>query len=102
MVKNLTPIVIWNNNAITFLKKALDRINEHSPQNAENVKAGIMKIVDSLPEHPEKFPQDIFKRNNDGSHRAFEKFSLRITYKISPKQIMILRIRYVKQEPKLY
>jgi plasmid stabilization system protein ParE len=102
VVKNPAPLIIWNNNAIKFLKKALDRIKEDSPQNAENVRTGIMKIVDNLPDHPEKFPKDIFKNNNDGTYRAFEKFSFRIAYKISPKQIKILRVRYVKQEPKSY
>lgn len=100
MVKNLTPIVVWNNNAIKYFKKAIDRIKEDSLQNAEEVKTGIMKVVDSLIDHPEKFPKDVFKINNDGSYRALEKFSLRITYKVTPLEINILRVRHVKREPK--
>lgn len=61
-----------------------------------------MKIVDSLPGHPEKYPPDKFKKSNPGNYRAFEKYSYRIAYKHTSEEIRILRVRHVKQEPKEY
>ncbi|WP_369427811.1 type II toxin-antitoxin system RelE/ParE family toxin [Membranihabitans maritimus] len=55
-----------------------------------------------MADHPGKYPPDKFKTDNDGSYRAFEKFSYRVAYKIKEKEIAILRIRHVKQEPKEY
>ena len=83
MVSKSTQVVVWNNHAIKFFRQALNRIKEDSPQNAEMVKEGIAKAVDSLANHPERHPLDVFKSNNDESYRAFEKFSFRIAYRIT-------------------
>jgi plasmid stabilization system protein ParE len=101
-VSKPTLKIVWNNHAINFLRRAIERIKEDSPQNAVMVKEGIAKAVDSLINHPERHPMDMFKSNNDGSYRAFEKFSFRIAYRITETQILILRVRHVKQEPKNY
>jgi plasmid stabilization system protein ParE len=77
-------------------------IKEDSFINAEKVKEGITKIVDNLLNHPEKHPIDKFKKNNQGNYRAFEKYSYRVAYKITENEIIILRFRHVKQEPKNY
>jgi plasmid stabilization system protein ParE len=74
--------------------------NQYS--NAERVTTGIVKIIDGLIDHPEKYPPDKFKKDNPGNYRAFEKYSYRIAYKHTDKEIRILRIRHVKQEPKEY
>ncbi len=101
MVKNL-PAIIWNRRASIYFKKAYEKIKEESPINAEKVREGIVKIVESLSSRPEKYPPDKFKKNNPGSFRAFEKYSYRIAYNHTPEEIRILRIRHVKQEPKEY
>lgn len=102
MVSKSALDVVWNNHAANFLRRAIERIKEDSPQNAEMVREGIAKAVDNLVNFPERHPLDVFKSNNDGSYRAFEKFSFRIAYRIAEKQILILRVRHVKQEPKRY
>lgn len=102
MVKKTLPVVNWNKRASQALKREYERIIEESYDNAELVKNGIREIVDSLPNHPEKFPRDKFKTNNEGNYRAFEAFSYRVAYKHTEKEIRILRIRHVKQEPKKY
>ena len=96
------PVVIWNTRASEQFRKAYAWIKQDSYANAEKVKLGIIKIVDSLPENPEKFPPDKFKKNNKGNYRAFEKYSFRIAYKHTEKEIIILRFRHVKQEPKAF
>jgi len=102
MVKKARPVIIWNNRAAKFFREAYKRIKEDSPTNAERVRAGIVKIIDGLPNHPEKYPPDKFKKNNHGNYRAFEKYSYRIAYRHTEKEIRILRVRHVKQEPKDY
>ena len=94
------PTVIWNKRASIHLKNIFDRIKLDSYRNAEKVRDGIVKVIDTLPKNPEKFPSDKFKRNNTGLFRAFEKFSYRISYRFTSSEIRILRIRHAKQEPK--
>ena len=101
MVKNI-PVIIWNKKASIYFKKVYEKIKEDSLVNAEKVREGIVKIVDSLTKRPEKYPPDKFKKNNPGNFRAFEKYSHRVAYKHTTDEIRILRIRHVKQEPKEY
>jgi plasmid stabilization system protein ParE len=70
--------------------------------NAEGVQQGILKMIRELQDHPKKHPRDKFKKNNPGNYRAFEKYSFRIAYKITEREIIILRVRHVKQEPLEY
>ena len=102
MVKHTKPLIVWNNRASAYFKKAYEQIKEESYVNAEKVIEGISRIVDSLPDHPEKYPPDKFKKDNPGNYRAFEKYSYRVAYTYTEKEKRILRIRHVKQEPKVY
>lgn len=94
------PIVVWNKAAEVTLKKAYQRIKEDSLQNAEKVRDEILAETRKLANHPEMYPPDKFKNQNPGNYRAFEKHSYRVAYKHTEKEIRILRIRHVKQEPK--
>lgn len=96
------PVVIWSIRATQQFRNAYDWIKQDSPANAEKVRTTIVKMIDNLPEHPEKYPPDKFKKNNKGNYRAFEKYSYRVAYKHTEKEIIILRFRHVKQEPKSY
>lgn len=102
MVRKTKSVVVWDKPAYASLQQAYNYIKEDSLSNAEKVREGILKIVDALPDHPEKHPPDNYKKSNKGNYRAFEKYSLRVAYKIAEKEIIILRIRHVKQEPKEY
>lgn len=84
------------------MQKAYKRIKRESVSNAEKVRDGILSITKSLADHPEKYHLDKFKKNNPGNYRAFEKYSYRIAYRHDDKVIKILRVRHVKQEPKMY
>jgi plasmid stabilization system protein ParE len=94
--------IIWDIDAKNSFRKFLVRIKKDSLKAAENVKSDILRIIKNIPIHPEIFPPDKFKKQNDGSFRAFEKHSCRIVYQITNDQIKILRVRHVKQEPKEY
>jgi plasmid stabilization system protein ParE len=102
MVKKTKPVIVWNNKALIYFKKLYEYIKEESQVNAEKVRNGIVKMIDSLPKNPAKHPSDKFKKNNPGNYRAFEKYSYRIAYKHTENEIRILRVRHVKQEPKEY
>ena len=102
MVKKPKAIVAWDKSAYKSLQKAFDYISQDSLLKAEKVRGDILKIIRGLPDNPERFPADKFKSNNKGSYRAFEKFSYRVAYRFSERGKKILRIRHVKQEPKMY
>lgn len=62
----------------------------------------LILLADKLPDQPEVFPPDKFKKNNDGSWRAFEKFRYRISYRITLKEIRIVRLRHTSRSPLAY
>jgi plasmid stabilization system protein ParE len=100
MVKPPRLPVIWSKSAVQRLQKVWRYIREDSAVNADKVRDSIIQLVEALPENPEKFPLDKFKIDNPGNYRAFETYSYRIAYKVTGKEIRILRVRHVKQEPK--
>lgn len=102
MVTPNTLIVKWDRAAYVAFQKIFDYIHKDSPLNADRVKAEILTITKSLSDYPERYPPDKFKKHNKGNYRAFEKYSYRITYLFTDKEIRILRIRHVKQEPLVY
>ncbi len=94
--------IIWNKRPSKSLTKALKYISEDSLLQAERVEEGIISAIGELPNKPEKYPPDKYKLNNSGNFRAFELFNYRISYKITDKEIRILRIRHTKQKPRDY
>jgi plasmid stabilization system protein ParE len=95
-------VIVWNKRPSKFLSRALKRISEDSLLQAERVEEAILTSIAELVPNPERYPPDKFKKNNAGNFRAFEKLSFRIAYTFTKKQIRILRIRHVKQEPREY
>ena len=94
--------VVWSLQAIHQLEKAYEYILKDSFQNAEKVRRDILQSTHKLPDHPEIYSPDKYKKNNDGSFRAYELHSYRIAYKIITERIIIVRVRHTKREPKLY
>ena len=71
-------------------------------KNAEKVRKAIIDKADKLSKHPEKHPPDKYQKNNDDTYRAFELHRYRISYRIKSDEIIVLRIRHTKMEPKEY
>ena len=94
--------VIWPKTVQNQLAKAYEYILTDSSQNAEKVKQDILKSTHELSFSPEIYPPDKYRKNNDGSFRAYELHHYRISYQITEKQIIIVRIRHTKKEPRLY
>ena len=88
--------------ALKQFNSAIDYISNDSIQNAEKVRMKILKKIESLSLYPEIYSADKYKINNDGSYRAFELYHYRIAYRVTNKEIRILRIRHTSREPKQY
>lgn len=71
-------------------------------KNAEKVRKDILETIARILKYPSMYPPDKYKKENDGSFRAFELYRYRISYHVSTREIRILRIRHTRREPKLY
>ncbi len=99
MVK-IKPKIVIDNLAKVQLREAYTYIKLDSPKSAEKVKAKILSSINELADHPEKYPRDKYRLNNDGSYRAFEIYKYRVSYHVSQEQITVIMIRNTKMEPK--
>jgi plasmid stabilization system protein ParE len=72
--------VVWTAPAQKQLEKAYKYILERSYQNAEKVKEDILASTRKLAEQPEAHPPDNYRRDNNGSFRAYELHHFRIAY----------------------
>tara|TARA_R110002072_G_scaffold7509_1_gene41034 strand:- start:529 stop:828 length:300 start_codon:yes stop_codon:yes gene_type:complete len=91
--------VIWSKNGSLQLKESLEYLKEKLPKSASKVKNEILKTARNLSDNPEIHSPDRFKKDNDGSFRAFEKYSYRVTYQVKKAQVIILRVRHTSREP---
>lgn len=94
--------VIWPNIVQKQLEKVYLFISQDSMANAQRVKSEIFAATTALIANPEKYPPDKYRLRNDGTVRAFELYHYRISYKITEKHIIIVRLRHTKMQPKSY
>jgi plasmid stabilization system protein ParE len=94
--------VVWTENAEMQLEEIYQYTLEDSQQNAIEIKNKIFKSTSQLLDFPEKYPNDKYKKNNDGNFKAYEIYRFRISYYISEKEIVIIRIRSTDRKPKKY
>lgn len=95
--------VIRDEEAKIYFKKALAYIKKDSVKNAEKVKREILASTRALADEPQRqHAPDKYRKNNDGSCRAYELHKYRISYFVSSAEIRIVRIRHTGQEPKEY
>ena len=102
MGKRVNRQIKWGMKALYNFIDILDYIKLDSPTNAKRVKTRINNIIKTIPTNPEMFREDELKENNDGTYRVFNKDSVRISYKIEPKEIFIARVVHSSQEPDFY
>ena len=92
-------VTVWSKRARAELLKAYLYIQLDSPQNAEMVRDDLIDATISLSENPRKHPTDKFKKDNDGTWRAFEKHHYRISYRIMANEIRVVRLRHTSRSP---
>ncbi len=95
-------VVVWSPNAKAALKNAFSYIAKDSRQNAEKVFSDILYHAEKLAEYPEFYPPDKYKKDNNGSWRAFEIHRFRVSYRIRENQIRIIRLRHTSMSPLQY
>lgn len=95
-------VTFWSLKAASELRKAYEGIAKDSLQNAIKVRDTLLKLTLELSEFPQKHPLDQYRLNNDGTWRAFEKYNYRISYRVLPDQIRIVRLRHVRRSPSAY
>lgn len=91
--------IVWRKIALNQLKEAYDFIKKESLPSAIKVREEVFKTAENLKYHSEIYPLDKYRKNNDGTIRAFEVYNYRIAYPVTPSEIRILRIRHTKREP---
>lgn len=101
MVKNRYEVV-WTKRSQQHLKKAYEYISQDSPQNALKVINALAAAVEKAISNPELYGPDKYKKDNDGSYRAFEKHRYRVSYRYSKNIIRVLRVLHASMEPKPY
>lgn len=63
--------VLWSKNGFFQLKESLKDLKDKSPKSAQKVKNEILKTARGLSIKPEIYSPDRFKKDNDGTIRAF-------------------------------
>ncbi len=93
--------IIWTHEADAQLSNAFLYLLEAS-ESIETTARVISEIYESteiLATNPEIYKLDKLRKNNDGSFRAYEKHTYRISYQIIDKIIYIVQIRYARKKP---
>jgi plasmid stabilization system protein ParE len=94
--------VIWGKSALKELNNAYEYIKGKSIPSAKKVRDAILDTAQNLKDNPEIYPLDRYRKNNDRSIRAFEKYNYRVAYQITEIEIRILRVRHISREPLKY
>lgn len=98
-MKNTLEIV-WTKPAQNHLKEIYDYISKESDKAAIKVINDLVIAVENVAKYPEKHKIDQYKKDNDGTYRAFEKHHFRVSYRNENEIIRILRVRHTKMNPK--
>ncbi|WP_367268562.1 type II toxin-antitoxin system RelE/ParE family toxin [uncultured Pedobacter sp.] len=76
------------------------KLAKNPSKNAIKVINDLTQAVENIVQYPEKHKIDQYKKDNDGTYRAFEKHHFRISYRNENQIIRILRVRHTKMNPK--
>lgn len=93
--------IIWSKLALIQTKAIHSYISKASKslEIADRVIKLLYESTEILETQSDLYELDKFKTNNDGSYRAYVKFSYRISYRVINETIRILRVRHTSREP---
>ena len=94
--------VTWGKLAAREFNAAIKYIRKDSEQNADNVKEIILTKINGLADNRVVHRKNPYKKNNDGKFLYFETLRYRIVYYAETDEVIIIRIRHTKMEPKKY
>lgn len=93
----------WNKTAVKQLINAIEFIEDAGFRSyAEELENDILHKIRNLPTNSINYPLDKYRRNNDGTYRAFEVENYRISFRSTDQEIRILRIRHTSRRTKNY
>jgi plasmid stabilization system protein ParE len=93
----------WNKSAVQQLLDAIRFIEENGfYAYAAELESDILSKIRNLPQNPNIYPLDKYRKNNDGSYRAFEIDHYRISYRNKKETIRIVRIRHTSRRVRKY
>ena len=92
-------IIKWNKSAVQQLLDAIEFIEDAGFLSyAAELENDILSKIKRLPEDPEIYPIDKYRKNNDGTYHAFEIDN----YRNTGKEIRIVRIRHTSRRTRKY
>ena len=96
--------IIWTSNALNQLENIYFYLLEETKsfEIADNVIDTLTNSVKILATSWKIFEIDEMRSPIDDNYRAFEKFSYRISYKITTNFIYIIRVIHTSRNPKFY
>src|SRR5665647_882826 len=94
--------ITWSKSALKQFKKAIEYIRLNSDQNAEEAKTKILSKINELQDPIAVNRKDPYRKNNDGYYLYFEPLKYRISYYDKSDEVLIIRVRHTKMEPKKY
>ena len=94
--------IIWSKTALEQLENIYFFLIKKTKSKATSIKVveTIYESVTILKSNWEIYELDEMKKTNSGNFRAYEIYYYRISYKITPNEIFIVRIRHTKRNPK--
>jgi plasmid stabilization system protein ParE len=96
--------IIWTSNSLNQLEDIYFYLLEEtkSLEIAEKIIDSLSRSVKILEKSWDIFEIDEMRIPIDNNYRAFEKFSYRISYKITFDSIFIIRVRHTSRKLKFY
>jgi plasmid stabilization system protein ParE len=94
--------ITWAKGAAREFKAAIRYIRKDSQQNADKVKEIILSKINGLSDDSVVYRKDPYKKHNYGKYFYFEILRYRIVYYATPGEVVIIRIRHTRMEPKKY
>jgi plasmid stabilization system protein ParE len=98
-VKKKLPIK-WDSFAVDNLNSIYNYISKDSISAAKHVKKSIVLLVKTLSNYPEKYSKEEFLSEFPNNFRSITKWSYKIIYEVTEKEIIILDIFHTSQHPR--
>jgi len=93
----------WNKSAVQQLLDAIEFIEGNEFYDyAEELEKEILLKIRNLPQNPNIYPLDKYRKDNDGSYHAFVIDNYRIAYRHNENEIRIVRIRHTSRRTRKY
>lgn len=94
--------ITWTKRATRQFNESIDYIRHESEQNADKVRKKILDKINDLSDDRIIHRKDPYRKNNDGNYLYFEILKYRIVYYATKREVLIIRIRHTRMEPKQY